>query len=156
MADLVKLLFRLPQDEDGWPPYEVEGVWSRPQGNDFVVENLPFFVRGLAFEDRIRVDWDDHGDVIAFEVLEPAPYSMVWVLFPNDDTGAPELRDALRALGCEVEWFRPGQQWWLLSTAVPLKVLMADVDALLEPYVAEGRAEAADGCIRHADDGVAA
>lgn len=136
MVDAEKLLFRLSQDDDGWPPYEVEGVWCYPRGSDYVVGNLPFFVRGLAFEDTVRVEKDHHGDVTSFEMLEPAPYSVIWVLFPADDPDVSKLGDALRALGCEVEGFHVEGQWWLLSVAVPVGIALREIDALLEPYVA--------------------
>ena len=46
-----KMLFNLSQDEDGYPPVSVEGIWVEPTlSGNFRVENVPFYVRELSCE----------------------------------------------------------------------------------------------------------
>ncbi|MFC9157849.1 DUF4265 domain-containing protein [Streptomyces bauhiniae] len=55
----VKVHFRLEVDEDGWPPASVESLWAVDLGDGTVrLDNTPWFVRGVASGDIIRVDAD--------------------------------------------------------------------------------------------------
>lgn len=53
----VKVHFRLVQDEDGYPPVAVESVWAQPGMNsrEYVLDNLPFFVREATLGDTVLV-----------------------------------------------------------------------------------------------------
>jgi hypothetical protein len=67
----VKVIFELPQDEDGWPPAGSEGLWAVPVTPDVVrLDNTPFFVRGVATGDLIRVRRGDDGQLQADERLQ--------------------------------------------------------------------------------------
>src|SRR5689334_8299153 len=52
----VKVCFNLTQkDTDGWPPVDVESVWAKPLGERrFVICNVPFYVRDIAFNDVVE------------------------------------------------------------------------------------------------------
>lgn len=52
---LVHILFELEVDADGWPPVSGERVWARPLGGDqYMLENAPWFARGFAEGDIVR------------------------------------------------------------------------------------------------------
>lgn len=39
----IKVLFHLEQDEDGYPPFSIEGLWCKKTGNGtYIVDNVPF------------------------------------------------------------------------------------------------------------------
>ena len=58
----VKVPFRLEVDEDGRPPASVESLWATDLGDGTVrLDNTPWFVRGVASGDIIRVEADDDG-----------------------------------------------------------------------------------------------
>ncbi|MEU1503299.1 DUF4265 domain-containing protein [Streptomyces sp. NPDC005732] len=60
--DHVKVHFRMEIDEDGWPPASVESLWAVDLGDGRVrLDNTPWFVRGVASGDVIRVQPDDDG-----------------------------------------------------------------------------------------------
>ncbi|MFI6919799.1 DUF4265 domain-containing protein [Nonomuraea spiralis] len=60
--DHVKVHFRMDIDEDGWPPASVEGLWAIDLGDGTArLDNTPWFVRGVASGDVIRVARDDEG-----------------------------------------------------------------------------------------------
>jgi Domain of unknown function (DUF4265) len=53
----VKILFKLEQDEDGYPPVTVEGLWATRLADDTVeVDSIPFFVRDTSLGDVVRVE----------------------------------------------------------------------------------------------------
>ncbi len=38
----IKVLFHLEQDEDGYPPFSIEGLWCKKASNDtYIVDNVP-------------------------------------------------------------------------------------------------------------------
>jgi hypothetical protein len=60
--DRVKIHFRLEVDEDGWPPASVESLWAVDLGDGTIrLDNVPWFVRGVASDDIIRVEIDEDG-----------------------------------------------------------------------------------------------
>lgn len=48
-----KVLFRLEQDANGYPPASVEGLWARAVEGGYAVDNIPFHVYGIAPGDVI-------------------------------------------------------------------------------------------------------
>ncbi|WP_353940170.1 DUF4265 domain-containing protein [Streptomyces sp. HUAS MG91] len=60
--DHVKIHFRMDVGEDGWPPASVESLWAVDLGDGTVrLDNTPWFVRGVASDDIIRVEIDEDG-----------------------------------------------------------------------------------------------
>jgi hypothetical protein len=51
----VRVVFRLDHDEDGWPPTATERLWATPVGDGMAkIDNVPFFVRNLAWGDVVQ------------------------------------------------------------------------------------------------------
>jgi Domain of unknown function (DUF4265) len=70
-GQFIKVIFELPQDDDGWPPAGSEGLWAVPVTSDVArLDNTPFFVRGVATGDLIRVRRNDDGQLQADERLQ--------------------------------------------------------------------------------------
>jgi hypothetical protein len=47
---MVKIAFKLEQDEDGYPPAEVETVWAQEDNGYYIIANVPFFAMGVSYE----------------------------------------------------------------------------------------------------------
>ncbi len=59
---LVKVWFALEVDHEGWPPAGSEGMWAEPVGGGrYRVDNIPWFVRGLACGDVVDAQPDEAG-----------------------------------------------------------------------------------------------
>ncbi|MEV0582730.1 DUF4265 domain-containing protein [Nonomuraea sp. NPDC050310] len=70
-ATHVRVVFELEQDEDGWPPAGSERLWAIPVAPGRVrLDNIPFFVRGVACGDVVRTELDAEGTIWAKEVVE--------------------------------------------------------------------------------------
>jgi len=129
---VVELLFQLEQDEDGWPPVAVEGLWCEPQDSSYRVQTCPLFVKGVSVGDLIEVEQDQQGEVLSFTVLRPSENSTVWVIFWDESKIEPTLAE-LRALDCDTTGPLGGWKTKLCSVNVPRSVSLTEVDALLEP-----------------------
>ncbi|MGW0766846.1 DUF4265 domain-containing protein [Streptomyces sp. NPDC002676] len=65
----VKVHFRL-EIVDGWPPASVESLWTVDQGDGTVrLDNIPWFVRGIACGDIVTTEPDEEGVRWAGEVV---------------------------------------------------------------------------------------
>lgn len=81
VPDPVKIRFVLDQEEDGWPPAGSEGIWAVPLGgNLYRVDNTPWFVRGVAAEDTIEADVDEHDRLEFVQVRERGGHNAVRVI----------------------------------------------------------------------------
>ncbi|MFI6735270.1 DUF4265 domain-containing protein [Nonomuraea sp. NPDC050451] len=64
-------MFELEQDDDGWPPAGSERLWAVSVAPGRArLDDIPFFVRGVACGDVVRIEADVEGTVWAKEVVE--------------------------------------------------------------------------------------
>jgi hypothetical protein len=144
MTDLVKIKFILPQEPDGYPLDQFESVWAVPEGSSYRIDNIPFFVRGVACGDLVSVS--KQGDEICYRGLDSAGgHSTVRVLV-TDEADAPvrQVRDELRQLGCPSELSHvPG----LIAVDVPPHVNYDNLRKFLDTGESEGRWEYEEGCV---------
>jgi Domain of unknown function (DUF4265) len=62
---LIRVLFELVPDADdpNWPPSTAETMWAEPAGVDSaLLRNIPFYVRGIAYDDLILLKPKSAGD----------------------------------------------------------------------------------------------
>lgn len=71
---------------DGWPPFEVEHIWLDRAGDDFIVLNTPFYVRGISYGDRIAVECDDGEYIEKWSMVAASGNSTIWVMELKPDS----------------------------------------------------------------------
>lgn len=98
----MKLTFRLDVDEDGWPPVAAESVWCEEVGDLYRICNTPFFVKGIAFGDVVRVKSVGNNEVTLDDVIEQSGNSTIWLYFQKEGIACAMLAD-LGDLGCGYE-----------------------------------------------------
>src|SRR5215510_7558701 len=100
--DHIKVLFRLAQDSDDYPPVAVESVWAtRATPKGYTLDNIPFFVREATFGDIVEAVEDGEGTWF-LKLLIPSANSLLRVVL-FDTTRLNELRQHLAELGCSTE-----------------------------------------------------
>jgi len=153
MTDFQKIWFRLHQDEDGYPPAQAETVSAVSFSEEtYVLENVPFFARGVSLGDLISTSEDSEGRKWFQSVLKPSGHSTVRVIvFRNSGDPLPleervaALRRRFAELGCTTELSHVSG---LFAVDVPPAVDYSKVHNLLE----EGNAKYWDyeeASIRH-------
>jgi hypothetical protein len=126
----VKILFDLEQVDD-YPPFAVESVWAvRTLEGMFRIDNIPFYVKGIALGDVVRAKRADDGALYFDSIAKTAGHSTLRVVF--FDAG---IRDGfykeIEALGCQWEGaYEPS----LIAIDVPPS---SDLSAVLK-VLAEG------------------
>ncbi|MET7931211.1 DUF4265 domain-containing protein, partial [Streptomyces sp. NPDC005349] len=94
--DHVKVDFRMDIDEDGWPPASVESMWAVNLGDGTVrLDNTPWFVRGVASGDIIKVELDGDGVLWAGETVWPSQNCTIRLIVLKDDGSAAARQSAL-------------------------------------------------------------
>ncbi|MDQ0798247.1 DUF4265 domain-containing protein [Streptomyces sp. B1I3] len=92
----VKVHFRMDIDEDGWPPESVESLWAVDLGDGTVqLDNTPWFVRGVASGDIIKVELDGDGVFWAGETVRPSQNCTIRLIVLKDDGSAAARQSVL-------------------------------------------------------------
>lgn len=114
-----KVLFHLEPDEDGFPPISAETLNATPLGGGlFRIENTPFFVPNLSFNDVVRACSTDVEGQYAFdEVVEASEFTSLSIIILDQGMDTL-LMDLLRGLDCVIEYGEFGV-YRVLAVAVP-------------------------------------
>ncbi|RKT53660.1 DUF4265 domain-containing protein [Saccharothrix australiensis] len=143
---LYKIAFDLPDATVAWARASVERLWA---GKTLVklevqIRNTPFYVKGIAFGDVVRVRADHERREFVFEeFVSESGHSTVRIILKEDD--AEEMADALlRSFGCSWETDASGYLW---AIDVPPQVDYGSMrDALLR-VAGEGKIGIEEGAL---------
>lgn len=98
---LAKIEFKLEQDEDGYPPAKYETVWASENNGHYIIENVPFFARGVSYGDVVSAKMVD-GFLSFQEVIRRSGHSTVRIGVYNLEE-IDSICKELNALGCDIE-----------------------------------------------------
>src|SRR3954467_11416263 len=148
-VDRVKVRFALEREDEDWPPVGSEGVWDRPlSGDQYELDNVPWFARGVAFGDRVRAEADDDGVLVVTERVEWSGRYTVRVI-PLGDEPATELVSRVigdfAALGVSCESALPSYK--VVALDIPCDADLSRIKALLVAGETDGRWGYEEGCI---------
>ena len=94
-----KIYFQLEIDEDGYPPFDVESLWVNTIDKGVgIIDNIPFFVKGIALGDRVA--FDDDFNFVAVEV--PANNTTIRVYCPSWEKEV-DIKNILKEENCSWE-----------------------------------------------------
>jgi len=130
---LVKIVFAGLTDEiEAWPPVDSETLWAEPLGNSLCrLDNIPFFARGVAFNDIVKVD-NVNGELIFRSVDRHCGHSTYRLLYEKE--GLPAVDDAIaqiRASGCSTEG---SKKWQMVAIDIPPTVVVDQIYAMMEEF----------------------
>jgi hypothetical protein len=142
---LVKILIRLEQDAEGYPPVEWESLWARELSDGvYEVDNIPFYAPLLSSEDCIRATLHD-GHLIFDEVVSTGGHSTVRVI-AYDEKIVPEVRSKLTEIGCTSELSHLPA---FFAVDIPPNVDYAQVERLLVEYAERGLLDYQESSLQH-------
>jgi Domain of unknown function (DUF4265) len=102
----VKILFRMERDARGWPPVDVEGIWAtRASEGGFIVDNTPFYARGIALGDVVAAVEVD-GELYFSKILAEGGHGTIRILLKNQ-AQLEEVSRRVEGFGCEIEYAPP-------------------------------------------------
>ena len=122
----IKVLFHLEQDEDGYPPFSIEGLWCKKTGNGtYIVDNVPFYTYVIMLVDEICVT-KENGEYHFQSIVKPSGNSTLRVHF--NDKRMQTVRDKLFDMGCKVEISNLPS---FISINVPQEVSLKEIENVL-------------------------
>lgn len=135
MTALVKVHFRLIQDEDGYPPAAVETLWATHGSNvgEYVIDNVPFFASEATIGDTVLVR-EEKGQHWFEKLVRCSRNSLVRVVF-FDRACVEKVSARLVAQGCSTEYLK---DYNLLAVSIPGSVKLIDVQSYLQVEVSTG------------------
>lgn len=124
-----RITFYLEQDKDGYPPAASETLWARElDGNLFQIDNIPFFVIGVSYEDVVTASYIDN-QLCFDEVVHASGHSTVRVVVYDESQMQP-LRQSLQNYGCSDELSHLPN---LVSIDIPPEIELSQIiDFLIE------------------------
>lgn len=129
-----KILFRLEQDSEGYPPAGIESVWAtETDGGDFLIDNIPFFTRQATHGDVVEVTRIGE-DIFYFSTRKRSENSLLRVVFFNGHDPS-SLRSELAKLGCSTEQSHLKS---LIAVNVPATAKIDEVRKLLDEGCVKG------------------
>lgn len=129
-----KIIFRLEQDEEGYPPVGVESVWAiEADDGDFIIDNIPFFTRQATLGDVVEVKRMGE-ELLYISTRERSGNSLLRVVF-FEGHDPSKLRSDLAKLGCSTEQSHLRS---LIAVNVPPTVQIDEVRTLLDEGCSNG------------------
>jgi hypothetical protein len=144
----VKVWFRLPAQDEEWPPVGSEGLWCirRPDGA-LEVDNIPLFVQELAAGDLVRAEPDEGGRLWGTERLSWSGNCTIRVVpfRAGPLAGSRQaVLDRFAEFGVEGEGI---EQYNLVALHVPADAPLARVKQRLAEGMADGSWDYEEGCV---------
>ncbi len=136
----VQLVVEIEQDEDGYPGVGAERLWCMRRGERFEVDNIPFFVCGLACGDLVTASRVD-GVLQLDRVVQASGHATVWLYCSSVDV-RDDLRTRLGELGCSSE---VSHLPLYVAVDVPLGVERTELRRLLDAGEQQDKWEWAEG-----------
>lgn len=143
----VRMLCKLEQDDDGYPPVSVEGLWVQPQTSGTVLlDNIPFYARGIAPGDELSVSIRANGETW-FEGLARSAGASVFRIHADSEREVARIREELLDLGTPSE---VDIKTRLVALEVPADAgIRAVLDYLISGQESQ-RFDIEEGVLRHA------
>lgn len=140
----MRVVFRLEQDDEGYPPFPEEMLFARVL-SETVCElvSIPFFVDGLSKGDLISYSARDGGEFGFEERLSARGHSTIRVIF-FDDSKMGRLVRQLEEAGCAWE---SGKVPDLISVDIPPSVDYRLVATLVEAGSSQELWDYEESCI---------
>ena len=141
---MMKLGFTL-NNENGWPPFDIEHLWVEELGRNYRIKNTPFFVRDIAFDDEIQSRVDRYGYVKEWKVIKRSGFSTAWIVVSSGNYTS-QLIEALNNARCQTE---TGALEGYIAVGVPPTVKIEIFDRIISQQLASGALQLAFGSFQH-------
>ncbi len=146
---LYKVAFDLPGETADWAHASSERLWTGKTSVQMEVQvrNTPFYVKGIAFGDIVRVRADHERREFVFDgFVSEAGHSTVRVIIKDDDA-TDVIDDMLRSFDCSWEIDTTGYLW---AIDVPPHVDYASMRVALLGVADEGKIGVEEGALSRA------
>jgi len=137
-----KILFR-QLDEDN----EIvnESIWAKKVGDNFQLENIPFYIKSVAFKDIVKGEIIN-DELLATEIVEESGHSTIRIYFHKHFNKIALVRKKLEKMGCDSEISNNPR---IVAVDIPKNVDYCKIQEYLQKGENESHWEYEEGCLAH-------
>lgn len=126
--------------------YETESLWCQVNGENFVVDNIPFIVKKISLGDVIKAEFDESEKRYYFEdFVSNSGNSTIRIFFYSDDL-IESTRTWLGESGCESEVLQVRN---IVAVNIPKSVIYTPIRTFLELGEQKGQWVYEESCLEH-------
>ncbi|MCE9673131.1 DUF4265 domain-containing protein [Myxococcus stipitatus] len=122
---------------------EIESMWAVKRDDGYEIDNIPFYVKSLAWGDVVSARADADGAWVYEALVRPSGHSTIHLLFEREGD-VPRVRDELTGLGCSSEVSNLPS---LIAVDVPPAIPYEGIKRYLEQGEAAGTFEYQEACL---------
>ena len=130
------------KDDDG--NYKIESVWATKEGDNYRINNIPFFATNIALNDLVSAKEDD-GGLYFDRLIEPSGHSAVQMII-FDEKEVMQIGKELEQFGCTWEGSHIKT---LIAIDIPKEILYSAVNQYLDKGEKNGRWSYKEACLSH-------
>jgi hypothetical protein len=124
---------------------ELESIWACPVDDGFKIDNIPFYVRGIALDDIVSAERDDGGMLRYQRLIRSSGHSTIRLWFADDEERRIiSVRQMFRDLGCESE---QSDRRRLVAVDIPPSISYEQIRAVLDEQEKLGVFEYEEACL---------
>ena len=137
-----KILFR-QLDEDK----EIinESIWAKKVGDNFQVENIPFYIKSVSFKDIVKVELIKE-ELIATEIIKESGHSTIRIYFDKQFKEIDAVRKKLEKMGCGSEVSHNPR---IVAIDIPVNIKYNSIREYLDIGEKKNFWEYEEGCLAH-------
>ena len=143
MTDRKKILF---VQKVGDEKFETESIWCIQDGENYVIDNIPFVAKRISLGDTIKAEFDDEDKAYYFDDFVSVSGNTTIRIYFKDEGAIERVRDDLKRLGCESEVFLERK---LLAVNIPANVNYGPVKEFLDKGEKENQWTYEESCLAH-------
>jgi hypothetical protein len=125
---------------------ETESIWCVRDGENFIVDNIPFVAKRISLGDTIKAEYDSGEKVYYFEGFVRVSGNTTVRLYFNDAGIIEQIRSELNDLGCEGEIFLRRK---ILAVNVPECIKYKAIKEYLENGEKQNIWQYEESCLAH-------
>jgi len=143
----VKILFKLENNEDNYPPFSEEIVWAfevdKAKGL-YRIDNTPFYIYGISFGDTIKAVMQSK-QLYFKEIIEKSGNSTIRI-YCKDIIATNKIQEKIKKLGASFEGSNIAS---LFAVNIPKNIDFNSIISYLEKNKTKYDMEYEDGDIQH-------
>lgn len=118
---------------EGQQNEQIESMWASKTGDNYKLENIPFYVSEYALGDIVSAENND-GNLFVKELIEESGNSTIQIIF-FDRSIVEKIRNELKNMGCSSEG---SERFYYVAVNIPSNV---DYFGLVKRYLDNGQKE---------------
>jgi hypothetical protein len=139
-----KKVFFVQEIQEG--EYETESIWCNIDGDNFIIDNIPFIAKRISLGDTIKAEFDEDENRYYFDdFVSTSGNTTVRIFFYNDDL-IKSTREWLNNSGCESEVL-PARS--IVAVNIPKDVNFTPIRAFLEEGEQKDQWVYEESCLEH-------